>query len=212
MIIAYDEKRGEPRGKLGKTDGSCVDCSMCVQVCPMGIDIRDGLQLECIACAACIDACDKVMDRTRQPRGLVRYSSLSGRHRLTRPRVLVYGALYLALIGLFLYLATHRQMLAVEAVRSSSLYTTTPDGRVANSYTLHLINRQDHPVRVTLSLDGLPQGELIAPLGNPVDLPPASVLARPVLVACPPGSRPVIPFKILAEEASCETTFVGPVR
>lgn len=212
LIIAYDEQRGEPRGKLGKTSGSCVDCALCVQVCPMGIDIRNGLQMECIACAACIDVCDQVMDKTKQPRGLVRYSSLSGRRRLLRPRILVYALLYLAVLGLFGWMAVNRQLLAMDVVRSSALFTATPDGRVANNYNVHLINRQDRPVQVTLSLDGLSGAELVVPLGNPVEVPAATVLSRQVLVVGPPGSKPVELFKIRAGEVSCETTFVSPVR
>lgn len=212
LIIAYDDKRGEPRGKLGKTTGSCVDCSLCVQVCPMGIDIRNGLQLECIACAACVDACDQVMDKIHQPRGLVRYSSLSGQQRLTRPRILVYAVLYAAVLGLFGYTAWNRAPMTLDVVRSSALFTTTPDGRIANNYMVHLVNRQDRPVQVTLRVEGLSDAELIVPQGNPVQLAPASVGERQVLVVAPAGGKPVQHFKIMAEEVSCETTFVGPVK
>lgn len=212
LIIAYDEKRGEPRGKLGKTTGSCVNCSMCVQVCPMGIDIRDGSQLECITCAACIDACDEVMDKIGQPRGLIRYSSLSGKQRLTRPRILIYATLYAILLSLFGYFATHRQMLALDVVRTSTLFTTTPDGRIANAYNVDVINREDHPVTVTLRVQGLDGAELVVPQGNPVAVPAASVVKCPVLIASPAGKSPVVPVMICAEEVQCETTFVSPMK
>src|SRR5687767_3389124 len=110
LVITYDPKRGEPRGK-GAARGDCVDCGVCVQVCPTGIDIRNGLQYECIGCAACVDACDTVMDKMNYPRGLIRFTTqnaLAGRwsarqmwRRVLRPRVLVYGSVLLALcVGL----------------------------------------------------------------------------------------------------------------
>jgi cytochrome c oxidase accessory protein FixG len=108
VVIGYDEKRGEPRGPKGKTDGSCIDCRRCVNVCPTGIDIRDGLQLECIGCAACIDACDDVMTLVGRPRGLVRYDSLNGlqgrKRRILRPRLLAYTIL--GLLGLTVFSIT----------------------------------------------------------------------------------------------------------
>src|SRR5690606_29192612 len=104
LVIGYDEQRGEPRAKAGTPDaGACVDCNRCVQVCPTGIDIRQGLQIECIGCAACIDACDTVMDKLHRPRGLVRYDSQAGltgaKTRWLRPRTLVYAVLMLARAG-----------------------------------------------------------------------------------------------------------------
>lgn len=210
LVIAYDNERGEPRGKVNTTQGSCVDCSLCVQVCPMGIDIRDGQQLECIACAACIDACDQVMDKLKRPRGLVGYRTLSGRQRLLRPRTIVYGVVLAVLATTFLYLATHRQLLAVDVVRSAALFNTTPDGRVSNNYTVHLINRRDEPVEVKLSLEGMPEGELISPRGNPVTVPPASVQAVQVLVVRPKADRPVVSFRLKANDEEVQTTFVGP--
>src|SRR5690606_38137355 len=90
--VGYDEKRGEPRGAKGKTTGDCIDCRRCISVCPTGIDIRNGLQLECIGCAACIDACDDIMTKIDRPKGLVRYDSLNGltgkKRRIIRPRVI----------------------------------------------------------------------------------------------------------------------------
>src|SRR5690606_26461561 len=101
LIVSYDPERGEPRGKPRKDDevtvtlGDCVDCSACVRTCPVGIDIRDGLQMECIACTQCIDACDSIMDKLSRPRGLIRYTSehalKQGRTRILRPRVMLYG-------------------------------------------------------------------------------------------------------------------------
>ena len=210
LIIAYDQERGEPRGKQGKGKGGCVDCSLCVQVCPMGIDIRDGNQLECIACAACVDACDQVMDRVKQPRGLIRYSSESGQQRVLRPRTVAYMILWLCLAGLFAAMAFGRQPLTLDVVRSATLYTQTPDGRVANGYTVHLVNRLDHPVTVSIELDGPPAAELLCPQGNPVTLEAASVRALPVTVVAPRTPTPVVPLKFKVQEAVCETTFVSP--
>ncbi|MDM4769124.1 cytochrome c oxidase accessory protein CcoG [Solimonas sp. SE-A11] len=150
LLIAYDEKRGEPRKSLArKADaqarGSCVDCSLCVQVCPTGIDIRQGLQYECIACAACVDVCDNVMDSVGQPRGLIRYTSSAREEglatKLLRPRTLAYGLLWLLLCGGFVVMVALRSPLQLDVMRDRhSLYRQLPDGRVENLYTVKLAN------------------------------------------------------------------------
>lgn len=153
-IVAYDPGRGEPRAPLRKSDkgdfsdrGSCIDCSMCVQVCPTGIDIRDGLQLECVNCAQCIDACDEIMDKTGQPRGLIRYSSedaLEGKEqRFLRPRVVIYGTLITVLTTLLLTLAIDRPNADMTVLRSNRglPFTVNEDGYVQSTMRLKLRNR-----------------------------------------------------------------------
>jgi len=163
LIIAYDEPRGEARGARKRgTDpkmlglGDCIDCTICVQVCPVGIDIRNGLQYECIACGACIDACDSVMDRMGSPRGLVKYTSAhaaAGKPaRVLRPRVLVYAALLLVLVvGTGAAIAL-RAPLIVDVLRDRSLGRLVADGAVENTYTLRIINkdRVAHAYALTL--------------------------------------------------------------
>lgn len=152
LLISYDQKRGEPRGSRRRGAdskplglGDCIDCTLCVQVCPTGIDIREGLQIECIACAACIDVCDQVMDRMGYPRGLIRYTTenaLLGKHtRVLRPRIFVYASLLLLIIGGSLWSMTHRIPLRADLVRDrNALYRELPGGLIENVYTLNVTN------------------------------------------------------------------------
>jgi cytochrome c oxidase accessory protein FixG len=179
LIVTYDAKRGEPRGaRSTKADhkalglGQCVNCTLCVQVCPTGIDIRNGLQYECISCAACIDACNEVMDKVGYPRGLIRYSTERAlelgwnsrqilRHTL-RPRVLIYStilaAVTLALIGsLFL-----RTPFKVDIVRDrATLARIVEGGKIENVFRLQIMNAKEQAQTYTLSADGLSGLELI---------------------------------------------------
>ncbi len=146
LIIAYDKARGEPRKGQAGTAGDCINCTLCVQVCPTGIDIRDGLQYECIACAACVAACNGVMDRIGKPRGLVRYSSLrqdeEGRFRLLRPRALAYGVIWLILIGLLPVLVLTRAPIDLDVLADRHvLGRTLADGSIENIFTVKLINK-----------------------------------------------------------------------
>ena len=148
LIISYDKARGEPRGSRKKALdhrsaglGDCIDCTICVQVCPTGIDIREGLQYQCIACAACVDACDQVMERMNYPKGLIQYTTENAAAgqpvRLFRPRLLVYGLILVALavaLGVSLGLRTP---LELDVIRDrNALYRQTSDGMVENVYTL----------------------------------------------------------------------------
>jgi cytochrome c oxidase accessory protein FixG len=168
LIIAYDTGRGEPRGPRARSAdaraaglGDCVDCKACVQVCPTGIDIRNGLQYECIACAACIDACDDVMERMNYPKGLVRYTSqqaLEGKEaHVVRPRMIVYGTLLgLLVVGFFVSISL-RTPVGIDVMRDrNALYRTLPDGGVENVYLLRILNKDTRPHRYVLSASGLP--------------------------------------------------------
>ena len=157
LIISYDTARGEPRGGRRKTDdlkekglGECINCTLCVQVCPTGIDIRDGLQYECIACAACIDVCDQVMDKMDYPRGLVRYTTEHAlKHNeghVIRPRIMVYGLLLLVIISGTLWGMTHRVPLRADLIRDrNALYRELPGDLIENVYTLKITNMDDSP-------------------------------------------------------------------
>jgi cytochrome c oxidase accessory protein FixG len=158
LIVGYDEKRGEPRGRLkksksedtgleGKT-GDCVDCNLCVAVCPTGIDIRNGLQMECINCTQCIDACDSVMDKIGKPRGLIRYSSqdgLSGKSSAKiRPRIILYPTLLAVVFSAFLFVLSTKSSFDVSIIRGGgNPYTSIAIGQVQNSMKLRLVNRSD---------------------------------------------------------------------
>ena len=183
LVIAYDTRRGDPRGaRKGRHEagapaaarGDCIDCSLCVQVCPTGIDIRNGLQNECIGCAACIDACDDVMDRVGSPRGLIRYATGHGMaqglgraqmlRRVLRPRVLVYGALLAAGGVAFVASIALRSPLHLDVLKDrNTLGRVLEDGRIENVYRLHLLNATAEPQRVQVSARGLPGLALAQP-------------------------------------------------
>jgi len=170
LIVSYDTGRGEPRGsrkrsddRAGKGLGDCVDCTLCVQVCPTGIDIRNGLQYQCIACGACADVCDSVMAKMGYPKGLIRYTSenaLEGKPwELIRPRVLVYSGL-LATIAVALVIAVLlRVPLQMDVLRDrNTLFRDTPDGRIENVYVLKIMNMDSAPhayVVTAAGIDGL---------------------------------------------------------
>jgi len=164
LVITYDKARGEPRGK-GGDKGDCVDCSICVQVCPTGIDIREGLQYQCIGCAACIDGCNQVMDKVGKPQGLIRYSTthaVEGRKtRLLRPRVVIYFAILAAIVasaGSSLYL---RVPLKVDVIRDRGVLSREVEGGlVENVYRLQLMNTTERAREFEIAVAGLPTLQL----------------------------------------------------
>ncbi|MFZ5622287.1 MAG: cytochrome c oxidase accessory protein CcoG [Pseudomonadota bacterium] len=172
LIISYDEKRGEPRGarKRGIDHraqglGDCIDCTLCVQVCPTGIDIRRGLQYQCIGCAACVDVCDQVMEKMNYPKGLIRYTTenaMEGKPaHVLRSRVLLYGALLLALVGGLIYAISQRVPIELDIIRDrNTLYRETDMGLVENVYTLKLINMDNEAHDYRLTVSGLPDLQL----------------------------------------------------
>jgi cytochrome c oxidase accessory protein FixG len=168
LLIGYDPRRGEPRGGKGAAaDGRCIACNKCVVVCPQGIDIRDGFQLECIQCARCIDACVSVMDRLEH-RTLVEYTSMAesqGRTvRRFRPRTLVYGGLLASLVVFGGVLMAERVPFEATVNRvPGSLFTIDPDGFVRNTYLLKITNNDPgtEPVVYSASVEGLPQAEVL---------------------------------------------------
>ncbi|WP_043582659.1 cytochrome c oxidase accessory protein CcoG [Geminisphaera colitermitum] len=161
LVIGYDAKRGEPRGRPGTPDaGACIDCQRCVQVCPTGIDIRQGLQIECIACSACVDACDEVMDKLKRPRGLVRYDSTNGlagqRTRWLRPRVVIYAILFLVgAMAATLAFSTVRPAAMSVTRMTGAPYFVTPD-TVRNQYFVRIVNKSTVPVRFRVTAHPLP--------------------------------------------------------
>ena len=188
LIVAYDQKRGEAqqgrskpkKGLVGlqerrdKGYGDCIDCGYCVQVCPTGIDIRNGMQYQCISCALCIDACDTIMDSINYPRGLVSYSSENKMEhgtdrRWTKPKNLGYGLAILAVTVLLIWSVATRELtqLSVSQVRQP-LYVVLSDGRIQNRYEIKITNKSDNVQSYTMKLEGLPGAEL--DMGNFADL------------------------------------------
>jgi cytochrome c oxidase accessory protein FixG len=197
-VIGYDAKRGEPRGKKGQTEGDCVDCNRCVVVCPTGIDIRNGLQLDCIACAQCIDACDDVMDRLERPRGLVRYDSLKGlrgeKAKLLRPRTIGYGvALVVAMSALF-YMTRKREPFEANVLRLPGAPYTREAGQVRNRFEVHLVNKEGASATFDLSATSTPGYEVLIPMQH-VELASQEGRRLPLFVSVPEsafvGERPV---------------------
>ena len=180
LVISYDPDRGEPRGGRRKSVdraeaglGDCINCTLCVQVCPTGIDIRDGLQYECIACAACIDVCDQVMDKMEYPRGLIRYTTEhSLKHKtghVVRPRIIVYGLLLLILVSGTLWSMTNRIPLRADLIRDrNALYRELPGGIVENVYTLKITNMDDRPHHYEMKV--LNNDAVVIDLARPIDL------------------------------------------
>ena len=233
LVISYDRERGEPRGgRKRKIDhraaglGDCIDCSMCVQVCPTGIDIREGLQIECIACAACIDICDSVMEKMDYPQGLIRYTSerslVEKRPlRLLRPRVLIYGTLLSALIIAFLVSLGVRTPVRLDAIRDrNSLYREVAGGEIENVFSLKLLNLDTTAHRYTVSVEG-PEGLRLELESDDLNLESGEVRRIPVRVLMPrdriSGAGTDIVFRAKAEdapnlEADAESRFLGPAR
>jgi len=172
LIVSYLPERGEPRGSRkrsidykAKGLGDCIDCTLCVQVCPTGIDIRDGLQYECIACSACIDACDDVMDKMGYPRGLITYTTehamQGGNSRILRPRVVIYALLLLTIMSIFAWSLSQRSTLGLDVIRDRNrLYRETDDGRIENVYILKIINMDDKGHAYKLNVEGIEDIEL----------------------------------------------------
>jgi len=162
VVVAYDNVRGEPRGKLDKenpnVNGDCIDCRLCVAVCPTGIDIRNGTQLECVNCTSCIDACDSIMDKIKKPKGLIRYASMKGiidkiKFKVT-PRIILYSVLLVILLLIFTTLLLSREDVKVNVLRSpGKIYQEMPDGKISNLYHVKLVNNtfKDIPVEVKIN-------------------------------------------------------------
>jgi len=227
LIITYDESRGEPRGTRKKgTDakaanlGDCVDCGICVQVCPTGIDIRNGLQYECIGCAACIDACDEVMDKVGSPRGLVRYSTENALNKhltrkeilghVVRPRILLYTVILMIILGVTSWFLAHRIPLKVDVIRDrTTLAREADDGSIENSFLLQFMNTDEKPHRYQITVTGL-DGLKVATEAT-IDVPSATLKSMPVILQAPPesgkkGSNPIHFDIVAAEDPSIHIT------
>ena len=190
FTVTYDQVRGEPRkkGKRSAGSGACIDCDKCVAVCPQGIDIRNGFQLECIACTKCIDACTGVMAKFNQP-SLVRYSTVEldrgGSHRWLRPRVLMYSGLITLISCVFAWMLTQRHEIQGTVNRApGSLFTVDEDGWIRNTYLVHIVNNRPGPAqRFRIRVEGLPEAQVIA---TPASVEAAEAVTVPLVVRVPP--------------------------
>jgi len=237
VIVTYQKARGEPRGKhkagtSWEGRGDCVDCNLCVNVCPTGIDIRDGQQMECIGCGLCVDACNETMDKVDRPLGLIRWDTLARQEsreqgkplvswKPVRPRTILYAAL-LAVVAAAMALAFFLRSdadLSVQRDRSPN-FVRLSNGDVRNAYTVKISNKQQHERRFTLDLAGLPSATLtVANAPSPLVVHPDMVATFRVLVTlpaavAPAGSRSIefIARDETGREVAHDSVFVGPAR
>ena len=232
MIIAYDEKRGESRGSRKKSQdnykdqglGDCIDCSICVQVCPTGIDIRDGLQYQCISCSACIDACDEVMDKMAYPRGLIRYTTennLKGnKTRIFRPRIFVYAGILIALLIGAIYSISTRSLVELDVIRDrQSLYIETDAGMIENIYSLRIMNLDNKDHSYNLNTTGIEDLALVKNIDIKAKSGEISTVAIRLMVAKEKLQKrtTAIHFTLTATDnpeltITEEARFLGPLR
>ena len=230
LTISYDTTRGEHRGPR-KRDvqpaevglGDCIDCQLCVQVCPTGIDIRDGLQMECIGCAACIDACDSIMDKMGYARGLVSYTSehqlQGGKTHLLRPRLIGYSAVLLVMIAALVVALIERPMVSLDVTKDRGMFRENSQGLIENIYSLKVINktqqRQDYRLELVdaegFQLQGKTQVSLAA--GEIVDIPVSVAL----LADTPASSSQTLRFKVTDVDepwiyTAADSRFVAPLN
>ena len=195
LIVGYDKLRGEARRRVkqrkeGDDSGDCIDCRACVITCPTGIDIRDGLQLECISCTQCIDACDRIMDRVGKPRGLIRLSSqhhLETRKptRVVRPRVIIYPAIIAVLLGLLVYLVTNKAPADVTILRQlNAPFVLLDDGMVRNQLRIKVVNRTEEAHTYKLTIPEIAPNSILAPQ-FPLTVRAGDNVTTPVFVTVP---------------------------
>ena len=230
IVVAYDNKRGEPKQRYSKLQpyeqrqaaglGDCIDCRLCVEVCPTGIDIRNGTQMECVNCTACIDACNGVMNRLKFPRGLIRYASANGIARGEKlrftPRLIGYSVVLTLLMGLLVFLLTTRTEVETNLLRApGTLFQTQPDGEISNLYLVKVMNKTTRTVPVELRLEQ-PMGHLkIA--GQGLVAPPRGLAESAVIISL---NRDVLPKSSVPIEIgvyqegrkvkTLKTNFLGP--
>jgi cytochrome c oxidase accessory protein FixG len=232
LLVTYREHRGEPRGPHKKGEswegrGDCIDCLQCVAVCPTGIDIRNGPQLECIQCALCIDACDAVMDKVGRPRGLIAYDTFrnieaqqhgeSAPPRLFRPRTVLYAGLIAVVLGIMGLGLMNKTVLETNVLRDRNpLFIQMSDGDVRNRYTVKILNKRYEPRTFTVAAQGLPQGAELEILGfegvqSPrIEVPASDLRELQVYITVPADELGALesqstPFEFVTNDTRAET-------
>jgi cytochrome c oxidase accessory protein FixG len=225
MVVAYDYMRGEPRGKLKKepidvSGGDCIDCFACVRVCPTGIDIRNGTQLECVNCTACIDACDDIMTKINKPLGLIRIDSeeniAGGKKNRLSLRLIAYILVLVAMVGFLAFLIISRRDVDATVLRTTGqLFQVQPDGRISNLYSIKLANKTRKEISVSLKLENM-EGE-IQVIGNALMVPKEAYSQSMFFVKLAPSQLVNRKTKIKIgvyhkgkRLETDETTFIGP--
>ncbi len=224
LVVGYDTRRGEPRGKKGAAGaGDCVDCKRCVAVCPTGIDIRNGLQMECLACTACIDACDEVMRKLGRPTGLIRYDSpdgLAGRaRRYLRPRIVLYTVLLLVGGAVAVIASGRRTDFEVALLRLPGEPYAMDGEDVRNAFQVHIVNKRAESVQYRLEVEPSPEMSVVVPMAV-VDVEPLAGARVPLFMSTPrsrfrvefPVRVRVIPAGHQEKASTVTATFLGPGR
>jgi cytochrome c oxidase accessory protein FixG len=231
IVVAYDWLRGETRGKLKKDEstitakqGDCIDCKLCVHVCPTGIDIRNGTQLECVNCTACIDACDEVMTKIEKPKGLIRYSSHNaikdGKQKLLTPRTIGYTVVLTTLMSLLSYFILTRADIETTMLKApGTLYTKTDDGKITNLYMIEFLNKTFEDIPLTLKVES-PAAALLMKIGDPnMVVPKEGILKGVVMIKLPEdqltGMKTIIELGVYRngeKVATAKAKFIGPMK
>lgn len=235
MVVAYDFKRGEPRGKYRRPKkdqepdptqlslGDCIDCKLCVQVCPTGIDIRNGTQLECVNCTACMDACDEVMEKIDRPKELIRYDSyngiVSGKQKIFTPRAIAYSIVLVLLVGLEVFLFTNRSDVDTLLLRTPGmLFQEVDENTISNLYNYHLTNKTGEALPVTFALVGY-DGRIRLVGNETPEVPPNGEAEGALFIDMPKneldGNKTTIRIQVISEGEvvdEVKTNFFGPVK
>jgi polyferredoxin len=223
IMLGNVDEEARPLPKFAPEElGDCIDCTICVQVCPTGIDIRNGLQYECIACGACIDACNDVMDKMGYARGLIRYTTQNaidgGKTRVARPRIAVYTVLLVALVTAWAWGVTTRSSLIVDVLRDrNALYRSAADGSIENGYTLKLVNKAGQAREFNIEVTSKTPGIALRALDQPIHAEAEEVLSLPVVLAAPASikGRQDVVFTVRSEDGAAsetvDSTFFGPM-
>ena len=229
IVVGYDWRRGEPRGKIRKdqhaeTKGDCIDCKLCVHVCPTGIDIRNGTQLECVNCTACIDACDDVMLKIKKPKGLIRYAShnsiQNGIQKLFSGRVMGYAFILLVLVSVLGFTLTNRSDAETTVLKiPGTLYQKTDDGHVTNLYNVEFVNKTFADLPIELRVIKPSYATLRKPDGKPVTLRGGEMLKTVYFIEIPgdkiTSAKTVVTLGVFNGDEELErlsVKFIGPVR
>lgn len=216
LVVGYDVERGEPRGKPNEKDkGDCVDCNRCVVVCPTGIDIRNGLQLDCIACTACIDACDEIMDKLERPRGLIRYDSLAGlagqKRKLVRPRTIALTGLLIAGAIVFAIAASKRSDFEANLLRLSGAPYVVENATIRNSFNIHLVNKRDEASVFSIRAEAHEAAKIVIPMSE-VEVGPLGSTNVPVFVTIPEAAFSgdfEVGVRVVRKDGGTERVYAG---
>lgn len=231
LVVAYDWIRGEPRGKIRKSEakeevskGDCIDCKLCVHVCPTGIDIRNGTQLECVNCTACIDVCDDVMVKIGKPKGLIRYSSYTaikeGVLKVFTPRIAGYSVVLTALVSLLLYFILTRADIDTTVLKApGTLYSKTEDGQITNVYNIEFVNKTFDDVSLDVKVES-PQAASLLKIGDQnILVPKEGILKGLFMIKLPEGEIKSMKMNVVLgiyqdgkRIETADARFIGPIK